>query len=57
MLGDSTLKNHFKNSYAVDVKPRVFLEFNGNDIAKPYFYGTGTHPSATYNNIALSISA
>ena len=57
MLGNSALQTHFKNNYAVDVKPRVFLEFNGNDIAKPYFYGTGTHPSATYNTLALSITA
>lgn len=57
MLGNSTIKNHFKNSYAVDVKPRVFLEFNGNDIANPYFYGTGTHPSSSYSNLSLSLTA
>jgi hypothetical protein len=57
MLGNSTIKNHFKNSYALDVKPRAFLEFNGNDIADPYFYGTGAHPSASYSNLSLSLTA
>jgi len=57
MLGDSTVKNYVKNNYALDIKPRVFLEFNGNDIGAPYFYGTGTNPSDTYSSINLSISA
>jgi hypothetical protein len=57
MLGDSTVKNYIKNNYALDVKPRVFLEFNGNDIGSPYFYGTGTNPSSTYASLNLSLSA
>jgi hypothetical protein len=54
MLGDSTLQNHIKNGYAVDVKPRLFLEFNGNDYGHPYFIGTNNHPSASFTEISLA---
>lgn len=57
MLGNSTIQNHIKNNYTLDIKPRVFLEFNGNDIGDPYFCGTGTNPSNSYESINLSISA
>lgn len=57
MLGNSTTKTYIKNQHSVDIKPKVFLEFNGNDIANPYFYGTGNNPSASYDNLRLTLNA
>lgn len=55
MLGNSTLQSHISNSYSVDIKPRVFAEWNNNILSKPYMCGTDTFPS-TFNNIS-SINA
>lgn len=56
MLGSSSAKAHINSSQSVEVKPRLFLEFNGNDIADPYFYGTGGTPDSSYESLKRTIS-
>lgn len=48
MLGDSTLKEYFSDSYVADIKPMVTLEFNGNDYGDPYLYGTNLVPPSDF---------
>jgi hypothetical protein len=55
MLGDTTLKNYFKNSSVVDIRPVASLEFNGNDYGYPYLCGTSEPPSSNYSNHLLSL--
>lgn len=58
---NTSLQNYINNSYSVEVKPRVFLEINGNDYGQPYFMGTETRPSGSpsdiYNYIKRSLTA
>jgi|LakMenE18May11ns_1017448.scaffolds.fasta_scaffold9953719_4 hypothetical protein len=49
MLGDSTLREHIAKSNSLDIKPRVFAEWNANAMSNPFMYGTGTPP--TFNEI------
>jgi hypothetical protein len=56
MLGDTTIKNHVKNSQTLDIKPRVFIEINHNDNNNAYFCGTGTQSATTLQNILLTLS-
>lgn len=57
MLGSSAIKNYINTSNSVYTKPRVFLEFNGNDYGQPYFCGTGDYPDSSFNNIKLTLSS
>lgn len=41
---NTSLQNYINNSYSVEVRPRVFLELNGNDYGQPYFMGTSVKP-------------
>jgi hypothetical protein len=58
---NTSLQNYINNSYSVEVKPRVFLEINGNDYGQPYFMGTETRPTGSpngiYNSIKKSLTA
>lgn len=45
MLGNSTIREHIAKSNSVDIKPRVFAEWNANAISSPYIYGTGVAPN------------
>lgn len=55
MLGNSTIKNYINKSHAIDIKPRVFLEFNGNDYGNPYFLGTGERPPHLFEDFDLEL--
>lgn len=44
---NTTLQNYINGSYSVELKPRVFVEINGNDYGQPYFIGTGSKPDTT----------
>ena len=57
MLGNTTLRNYFKNSSVIDVRPMASLEFNGNDYGYPYLYGTSNPPSSNYSAHLLSLTA
>ena len=58
---NTSIQNYINNSYSVEVKPRVFLEINGNDYGQPYFMGTETRPTGSpngiYNSIKKSLTA
>lgn len=56
MLGNSAIKDYVNSSHSLDIKPRVFLEFNGNDYGDPYFYGTGLKPSSNFNDFDLNLN-
>jgi hypothetical protein len=56
MLGDTTIKNHVKNSQTLDIKPRVFIEINHNDNNNAYFCGTGTQNATALQDILLTLS-
>lgn len=42
MLGDSATKAHIEKSNSLDIKPRVFAEWNANSLNTPHMLGTGT---------------
>lgn len=44
MLGSSSLQSHAAKSYSLDIKPRVFAEWNNNLVSPPYACGTDTRP-------------
>lgn len=45
MIGDSTLREHIAKSNSLDIKPRVFAEWNANSVSGISMYGTGLPPS------------
>ena len=57
MIGSNTIKNHIKNSQSLDIKPRIFLEINNNDVGQPYFYGTGDQDTTALSQISLSLNS
>jgi len=56
MLGSGNIRDHIAESNSLDIKPRVFAEWNANAISIPYIYGTASNP--TFNEItSISSSA
>lgn len=56
MIGDTSIKNHIKNSQSLDIKPRIFIEINHNDNNNAYFCGTGTQNATQLSDISLTLS-
>lgn len=56
MLGSSQVKTHIEQSQTLDIKPRVFAEWNINSIGNPYLYGTSSAPTLSSSSV-LTLSS
>lgn len=50
---NATIKNYINNSYSVDIKPRIFAEWNANLLASQKICGTYTNMPSTVNSTVL----
>lgn len=57
MLGSESLQDLINTSSSIQLTPRAFLEFNANDIAKPYFYGTGDITGQDWSSLSKTLSS